>query len=202
MKRVFIVHGWEGSPEEGWFPWLKRELESYGFAVTVPAMPDPANPLIDKWVSYLKSKTGQPNRDTFFVGHSIGCQTILRLIEKENSKIGKVVLVAPWIFLSDAAIEDQESKEIASPWLTIPINFEKIKENATYTAIFSTNDPYVPLDSNRRVFENRLGAEIIIEENKKHFSGKDGVDQLPSALNAILEISKSSKWPNPNIPRN
>jgi hypothetical protein len=26
-KRVFIIHGWEGYPEEGWFPWLKKELE-------------------------------------------------------------------------------------------------------------------------------------------------------------------------------
>ena len=27
MKRVFIIHGWDGYPEEGWFPWLKEELE-------------------------------------------------------------------------------------------------------------------------------------------------------------------------------
>ena len=30
MKKVFIIHGWEGYPEEGWFPWLKKELESRG----------------------------------------------------------------------------------------------------------------------------------------------------------------------------
>lgn len=24
-KRVFITHGWDGYPEEGWFPWLKKE---------------------------------------------------------------------------------------------------------------------------------------------------------------------------------
>ena len=27
MKRAFIIHGWDGYPAEGWFPWLKRELE-------------------------------------------------------------------------------------------------------------------------------------------------------------------------------
>ena len=31
MKRVYIIHGWEGYPEEGWFPWLKKELEDRGF---------------------------------------------------------------------------------------------------------------------------------------------------------------------------
>jgi len=32
-KRVFLIHGWEGSPEEGWRPWLKKELEKRGFKV-------------------------------------------------------------------------------------------------------------------------------------------------------------------------
>ena len=22
-KRAFIIHGWDGYPDEGWFPWLK-----------------------------------------------------------------------------------------------------------------------------------------------------------------------------------
>jgi len=35
-KRVFIIHGWDGYLEEGWFPWLKRELEAAGFAAFVP----------------------------------------------------------------------------------------------------------------------------------------------------------------------
>jgi len=28
MKTVYIIHSWEEYPEEGWFPWLKKELES------------------------------------------------------------------------------------------------------------------------------------------------------------------------------
>ena len=38
MKRVFIIHGWGGYPEEGWLPWLKKELEKNGFKVFVPAI--------------------------------------------------------------------------------------------------------------------------------------------------------------------
>ena len=30
MSKVVIVHGWGGTPEEGWFPWLRRELEERG----------------------------------------------------------------------------------------------------------------------------------------------------------------------------
>ncbi|PIP29922.1 hypothetical protein COU12_02115 [Candidatus Jorgensenbacteria bacterium CG10_big_fil_rev_8_21_14_0_10_54_38] len=56
MKRVFIVHGWDGYPEEGWFPWLKRELEARGFEVHVPPLPDAGNPRIQNFL-VLKSAT-------------------------------------------------------------------------------------------------------------------------------------------------
>lgn len=26
MKRVIMIHGWEGYPEEGWRPWLKQKV--------------------------------------------------------------------------------------------------------------------------------------------------------------------------------
>jgi len=32
-KRAFLIHGWAGSPDEGWRPWLKTELEKRGFRV-------------------------------------------------------------------------------------------------------------------------------------------------------------------------
>lgn len=51
-KRAFIIHGWDGYPDEGWFPWLKTELEKNGFQVHVPAMPKSAEPKIEAWVSH------------------------------------------------------------------------------------------------------------------------------------------------------
>ena len=32
-----MVHGWDGNPNNHWFPWLKKELEKRGFEVHVPA---------------------------------------------------------------------------------------------------------------------------------------------------------------------
>jgi predicted alpha/beta hydrolase family esterase len=51
--------------------------------------------------------------------------------------------------------------------------------------IFSKDDPVVPFDENLPIFRDKLGAEIIVEEGKGHFSGSDGVTELPSALEAI-----------------
>src|SRR3989338_169649 len=96
MKRVFIVHGWGGHPEEGWFPWLKKELEAKGFKVFVPQLPDAENPRIQKWVPKLAETVGVPDEETYFVGHSMGCQTIARYLESlpAEIKIGGAIFVA------------------------------------------------------------------------------------------------------------
>ena len=81
QKRVFIIHGWDGYPDEGWFPWLRKELELVGFEIVILSMPNPVAPEIGSWVKCLKDGVGEINENTFFVGHSIGCQTIIRYLE-------------------------------------------------------------------------------------------------------------------------
>ena len=190
-RRVFIIHGWDGYPEEGIFPWLKEKLESKGFEVSNPAMPEPLNPQIDTWVRFLKQQIGVPDEDTILLGHSIGAQTILRYLESlnENEKIGGGVFLAGWTRLTHEAYETEEDARIAKPWLETPINWERIKTKANkFVTIFSDNDPLVPL-TDSEIFKEKLNASIIIEHDKGHFSGSDNITELPSALNAILEMS-------------
>ncbi len=191
MKRVFIIHGWGGNPEEGIFPHLKKELQNRGFEVFNPLMPDPLKPKIEIWVQFLKDQISVPDEDTILFGHSIGAQTILRYLESlpENSKIGGAVFLAGWVHLTDEAYEDEEDPKIAKPWLETPLNWNKIKFHSNkFIAIFSDNDPVVPI-SDAEIFKNKLGAEIIIEHNKEHFSGSSGIKELSSALNSILKIA-------------
>ncbi len=191
MKRVFIIHGWDGHPEEGIFPWLKQNLEAEGFEVFNPAMPEPLNPTLDKWVSFLASQIGVPDEDTILFGHSVGAQTILRYLEilDNNKKIGGAVFLAGWVNLTDEAYESEEDRDIGKPWIETPIDWEKIKIHCKkFLAIFSDNDPLVPL-TDSQIFEEKLGAEIIVEHNKGHFSGSDGVIELPSALEAIRSFT-------------
>lgn len=195
-KRVFIIHGWEGYPEEGWFPWLKKELEQKGFEVFVPTMPNTEEPKIEEWVPFLSNLVGEPNEDTYFVGHSIGCQAVMRYLETlGNKKIGGAIFVSGWFNLTEFTYlefpeYEQESRKIARPWIEIKIDFGKIKKTTeNFVAIFSDNDPYVDLN-NKKVFEKELGAEIIIENNKKHFRETDGITELPIVLESILKISK------------
>jgi len=193
MKRVFIVHGWEGYPEEGWFPWLKEKLEAEGFKVFVPQLPDAANPRIYNWVPKLQEVVGTPDAETYFVGHSMGCQTIARYLESlpDDVVIGGVVFVAGFFKRLTGLEDDVAVQATDEHWLTTPLDLEKVKSHMRGSAaIFSDHDPFVPLD-NIDDFENILESTIHIIANKGHFSG--GLDkcfELPQALDAVLNLTK------------
>ena len=176
MKKVFIIHGWDGYPEEGIFPWLKKELENRGFVVCNPAMPEPLNPQIDLWVEFLGKQVGIPDKDTVFFGHSIGSQTILRYLESlpEDIKVGGAVFLAPWVNLNPRAYENDKDKKIAKPWLETKLGWRKVKSHTDkFICIFSDNDALVPI-SDSIIFERELGAKIIVEHGKEHFSEAAG----------------------------
>ena len=96
QKRVFIIHGWEGTPDSNWFPWLKNELEKKGFAVAAPQMPNAVCPKMGEWLAYLQKIVGKPDENTFFVGHSLGSIAILRYFESlpDQEKAGGAILRA------------------------------------------------------------------------------------------------------------
>lgn len=190
MKRVFIVHGWGGYPEEGWFPWLKKELEAKGFKVLIPSMPNPLIPTMEEWIPYLAKAVGEPDEQTYLVGHSIGCPTIIHYLATlpQGARVGGAVFVAPWFMLKN--LESEEEENIAAPWITTPVDFEKVKAvTSRFTAIFSDDDPFVSYDDNAPLFQEKLGAKVVLERGKQHLNGEAGVIELPSARDALFEIA-------------
>lgn len=187
---MILVHGWMGSPHGDWLPWLKDKLEKKGLAVLAPQLPEPAAPKIESWVSRIEAAVGLPDPETYFVGHSVGCQAIMRYLARTGGEIGGAVFVAPWFSLSAGALETKEDEAIAQPWLKTPIDFKKIRETTNnFTAIFSDNDPWVNLNENSEMVQKKLGAKIIIEQEKGHFSEMvGGVTELPVALQEIMKI--------------
>ena len=100
LKKVFMVHCWSGNSNVGWYPWLQKHLENNGVEVVALNMPNPDTPSIDEWVDTLSSSISILDEETYFVGHSIGCQTILRYLEKQElTNIGGILFVTPWFSL-------------------------------------------------------------------------------------------------------
>jgi uncharacterized protein len=192
QKRVFIIHGWDSKPEDCWFPWLKKELEGHGFVVAVPAMPNPEEPRIGNWEPALAQAVGTPDEQTYFVGHSMGCQTIARYLETlpNGVKVGGAVFVAGFFKRLTNIGTDKTEQSVEKEWLTTPLDLKKVKTHLDKSvAIFSDDDKFVPLD-NQDAFRDLLGSKIIIGHAQGHFYDHGKMDKLPVALDAILEISE------------
>lgn len=191
MKQVIIVHGWEGNPNEPALQWLKGKLEEKGVSVTVPAMPDPSAPKIEPWVAKL-AEVSVCGPNTVFVGHSVGCQAVLRFLQtlSEEPQAAGIVLLAPWMELDMETIKEEgpESEAIARPWVETPIDFARIKKQVGKTvAIFSDDDVFVPL-TQKDLFEKALNADTVVEHEQGHFSVGEGIVEIPAVLRAVEKI--------------
>jgi len=183
MKKVIIVHGWEGSPQANWFPWLKKKLEARGFIVEIPAMPDTMHPTLNGWLAHLQNIVREPDENTYFVGHSLGVITILRYIEsfKEHKNIGGAVLVA--------GFPEPIGYNELNTFFAKPLDYQRVKQTISkIIAIHSDNDPYISL-KNGEILKEKLGAKLIIVSKGGHLNIEDGFTELPVALDAVLEIA-------------
>jgi predicted alpha/beta hydrolase family esterase len=184
MKKIILVHGWDGNPTDAWKTWLKNEVEEKGFKFIAPQMPGGKYPLLEDWLNVLALEAGNVDKNTYFVGHSLGCITVLKYLERlpSKSKVGGCFLVSG--FMSSLGIAETEN------FFHKPLNLKNlINKTFNFIAINSDNDPYVPL---KYAYELRdqLKASLIIMHSKGHIGESAKIHELPVLLNKILEISK------------
>ena len=183
MKKVYLIHGWGGNDSsEGWFGWLKQNMKDRGIEAIGFNMPNTDTPVIEEWVGFMKENIKDIDEDTYFIGHSIGCQAILRFLEtlNEDVKIAGCIFVAPWMELDENTIkeEGEESVRISKPWVETPIDFEKVKKHTNrFLAIFSDDDPYVPLNQVEK-FKQNLDAETVVKKNEEHFNETEEIPEI------------------------
>lgn len=191
MKKIILVHGWGATSKSDFFPWLKAQLKENGCEVIAPDMPDTESPDITKWVSKLTEVTGIPDTNTYFIGHSIGCQTILRYLERVDAQVGGAIFVAGWFNLDN--LEDEEAVEIAKPWVETPIDTLKLKNVLpNSTLIISDNDPYGCFDENRERFSQFVTREVVVP-NAGHFNPEDGYAEIPLVIEELERLVASPK---------
>lgn len=184
QKRVFVIHGYRSYPADCWFPWLKKELQKFGFRVFIPRMPNPAHPQKDSWVRKLKTVIEKPDKNTYLVGHSLGAIAILRYIESlpQEEKIGRMISVGGR-FISNP------KKGIIEGFFHPSLRWQAIKKRCRFfIGIYSKNDTLVSLE-NAYLMRKKLSAKLILEKNKGHFTRSDNVFKLPILLKKIKKKS-------------
>ena len=192
-RRAYIIHGYLGYPGEAWQPWLKRELEARGFEAFLPAMPNPDRPTIPGWLSFIAALVGEPGPGTVLIGHSLGCQAVVRHLETlgaAGKSVAATVLIAgafPRAMTAAEAMRRTGGDAILTPWLTTGVDARLVKRAAgRCTIILSDNDPYIPFEDARASYRDCLDATFIVEHGKGHFNEDDHLTELPSALQAVI----------------
>lgn len=183
MKRVFIIHGWEAAPDMHWYPWLEQELQDRGFETQTPAMPDTDNPSLVRWLERMRLVIGDVDAETYFVGHSLGCITIMKFLEQlpHGQRAGGAVFVA--------GFPQTLGYDELTDFFVTPLNFARVRKAArAFTAVHSDNDPDVPIE-NGYIIRNELAAKLMVVPEAGHFCEEDRVTELPLVLNELLAMA-------------
>ena len=183
QKRLIVVHGYTGNPDENWFPWLKKAAEAAGFSVHIPAMPDPHHPNLEAWLNTLDEVIGAFDENTYLVGHSLGCAAILRYAEQlpAGQICGGAVLVAS--FAGPLELSSVNSF-VEGAW-----NDAAIRAHfANITLISSDNDPYIPF-ALAQSMQERLQAKLVVIPNGGHLNQGAGYTELPEVLTELQKLA-------------
>jgi len=174
-----LLHGYTGSPDTNFFPWLKKELEDRGYKVSAPTLPNTNNPKIKEQVDYV-IKNCRFDENTVLLGHSLGSVIALKVIEQLNKPIKKLILAAGFI---EPNTKDRPYVKTFD-W---KFNLEKIKKNARQIIIFKDkNDKAIRKEAAIKL-KNAIGGTIIeFEAQEQHICGEKELE----VLNSCLE-----KWP-------
>lgn len=176
-----ILHGWTGTPQANWFPWLKQELENLGHRVLVPQFPNTDKPQLSEWLPLLNTILSKESTPVVLIGHSLGGVLMLHYLQQQ-----KLIPPVPAAFFVASWGEDDGhlEPEIANFFFT-PIDFSKIiTQTKKIVCISSTSDPYINQKESKNLAKN-LKAELIWIQNGGHLNTTAGFSTFPLLLDKI-----------------
>jgi hypothetical protein len=196
-RRLIIIPRWSGTPASDWYPWITAELASVGRVggpppyrdqpfdpVLVAAMPNPGLPTIPAWTGRVRDLLGDDPAElarTVIVGHSVGCQAVLRALAElpEGVHVAGALCVAGW-FWTDSPWDS------LLPWIDTPFDLARARQAASNRigVIMSDNDPHTSdWRANTAAWQDKLGAEVVLVRGGQHFNGP----RYPIILQTLLD---------------
>lgn len=153
--RFINLHGFTGTPRENFFPWLEESLKKQNHEVITPELPDTEVGNVEKQVQYVIDNNSF-DENTVLLGHSLGSVVALKVIERLQTPIKKLVLVAG--FAQPGFLDHKRPFEDTFDWT---FDFEKIKENAGEVVLLrAINDTAVPQERSEYL-QQKIGGKII-----------------------------------------
>lgn len=198
MKRAILVHGYvtkdkyydasrPSMSNNQWQPWLTSQLISRDIFTVAVEMPKPWRPDYTTWKKELERF--DITDKTTLVGHSFGGGFLIRWLSENDVKVGKVILVAP--FMGLAGVNDDEDRSYANENF---FNFEvdrALTDKTKGLTIFKSTDDSREVNGSIDLLMDKFGdsCNLITLENRGHFRATEKWKPFafPELLEEILE---------------
>ena len=182
--KVVIIHGTFGSPEENWFPWLKKQLEAQWHKVWIPKLSTPENQSPSVRCDELQAQVPFVfDSDTVLIWHSLGATYLLHILDRERKEPIKKAIFVSW-FIHELWLPKFDI--LNAPFIEKSFDRERIKKNVHNVIILhGENDPYVPL-SEAHYLNKKLWWTIEIIPWWWHLNAEAGYTHFEKLLNYIL----------------
>lgn len=190
MKNAILIHGWNTKKEffdpekptasnDHWFPWLTKQLMVKDIHTVALEMPNGYYPEYATWKHELERF--DITSETVLVGHSCGGGFLVRWLSETDKKVGKVVLVAPWLGYGT------DNEPFDETFFRFVIDPTLASKTDGLTLISSTNDMPGVQQSVRELRATLTSIHYLELEDKGHFTRTSlGTDAFPELLEEIL----------------
>lgn len=186
MKTAIILHGMpskkgyynptrNAQSNEHWLPWLQHELLIRDILAQTPELPKPYEPNYADWLDVFRRFS--PDRGTILVGHSCGGGFLVRWLSENDVKVGKVVLVAPWM--------DPENETKGFFDFTVDPNI--VDKTAGLTVFYSDDDFEGVLITVDKLKKETKNVKFVEFHGYEHFTYNDmKTREFPELLTEVI----------------
>lgn len=190
MKNAIILHGGPSKKEyydpkmpsmsnAHWFPWLQAQLLKNEIAAATPEVPRSFDRVWNVWIKEVERYEITP--ETILVGHSTGAGFFIKYLSiHPEIKVGKVVLVAPWL--------DPDREHTVNFFDDFEIDPEFPRRCQSASVFYSTDDQKSVLKTVDILKDKVNGLHFRQFENKGHFTIEDmHATEFPELLAEALK---------------
>ncbi len=184
LMKVFIIHGYQSSPEQHWFPWLARKIEQIGSRCEIVHLEGSDQPDFAIWRKNLVEQVHPLNEQTIIIAHSLACISALDyLSEALNGRLIRAMFM----------VAGFNEKLTALPELNQFVQQAKLNDALLRFRIqqryllFSCNDPFVPAPLSIH-FGQLLNAQMIEVKKAGHFMMEDGFSEFPQLWEKLEQL--------------
>jgi predicted alpha/beta hydrolase family esterase len=186
MKTAWLLHGTGGSDNDYfWFEDTKVFLESKGYSVWWPLLPNTEKPNLENTRNYIEENMPVIDKETIIIGHSSACPVILTFLQNVKVHVKQAVLVAGFY----KSIDDEGFSELMLQ--NEEYDWQAIKQGASEIILInSDNDPWGCDDKQARPVAEKLGAKFILAEDQGHM-GSGTFEQPYKEFKLLKDLLKA-----------